>query len=133
VVQPRWDRDPFAAAVDTSARLEPRPPNTIAVELLLARLEQCFGVPQRPCSPDGLPLYPDLLDDLVGTILSQNTTDHNSSRAFRALKAAFPSWEAVLATDPAEVAQVSVLAAWPNSKQPAFGRFWLPLSSARDP
>ena len=29
------------------------------------------------------------------TILSQNTTDTNSSRAFAGLKAAFPEWEAV--------------------------------------
>jgi endonuclease-3 len=31
----------------------------------------------------------------VRTILSQNTTDTNSSRAFAGLKAAFPEWEAV--------------------------------------
>src|SRR5215216_5377072 len=35
------------------------------------------------------------LDGLVGTILSQHTSDVNSQRAFLALKAAFPSWEAV--------------------------------------
>ena len=34
-----------------------------------------------------------VLDALVGTILSQNTTDVNSHRAFASLKAAFPSWE----------------------------------------
>ena len=43
---------------------------------------------------------PDLLDSLVGTILSQNTTDTNSRRAFHALKAALPSWGEVLASDP---------------------------------
>ncbi len=110
MVQQRLDRDPLVRRLpeQTSAWLEPRSaqanPNPIAVEALLARLEQCFGIPQRPCSPNGLP--PDLLDELVGTLLSQNTTDHNSSRAFRALKAAFPSWEAVLAADPTELAQV---------------------------
>lgn len=35
------------------------------------------------------------LDSLVHTILSQNTTDVNSGRAYRSLRAAFPSWEAV--------------------------------------
>ncbi len=35
----------------------------------------------------------DPLDTLVETILSQNTTDVNSHKAFRALKAAFPTWE----------------------------------------
>lgn len=36
-----------------------------------------------------------LLDALVGTILSQNTSDTNSDRAFESLKARFPDWEAV--------------------------------------
>jgi len=35
------------------------------------------------------------LDELVGTILSQHTSDVNSERAFTALRATFPSWEAV--------------------------------------
>ena len=36
-----------------------------------------------------------VLDSLVGTILSQNTTDTNSHRAFGRLKEALPSWEEV--------------------------------------
>lgn len=36
-----------------------------------------------------------VLDSLVGTILSQNTTDNNSRRAFHSLKQAFPTWEEV--------------------------------------
>lgn len=36
-----------------------------------------------------------VLDSLVGTILSQNTTDNNSRRAFDSLKQAFPTWEEV--------------------------------------
>ncbi|MBN1668782.1 MAG: endonuclease III [Anaerolineales bacterium] len=39
------------------------------------------------------PLPP--LDELVSTILSQNTNDVNRDRAFEALVRAFPSWEAV--------------------------------------
>jgi endonuclease-3 len=35
------------------------------------------------------------LDELVGTILSQHTSDLNSERAFTALKATFHDWEAV--------------------------------------
>ncbi|KAJ8452397.1 hypothetical protein Cgig2_006202 [Carnegiea gigantea] len=34
-----------------------------------------------------------VLDGLVSTILSQNTTDVNSQRAFASLKSAFPTWE----------------------------------------
>lgn len=36
-----------------------------------------------------------VLDSLVKTILSQNTTDVQSSKGFRALKAVYPTWEAV--------------------------------------
>ena len=36
-----------------------------------------------------------ILDGLVRTVLSQNTTDANSQRAFMSLKSAFPNWEDV--------------------------------------
>jgi len=39
------------------------------------------------------PLPP--LDELVSTILSQNTNDANRDRAFQALRLRFPTWEAV--------------------------------------
>ncbi len=35
------------------------------------------------------------IDELVSTILSQNTNDINRDRAFNALRAKFPTWEAV--------------------------------------
>ncbi|HEX6511861.1 MAG TPA: endonuclease III [Chloroflexota bacterium] len=35
------------------------------------------------------------LDELIGTVLSQHTSDVNADRAFAGLKAAFDSWEAV--------------------------------------
>ncbi|KAG0606665.1 hypothetical protein M758_9G158900 [Ceratodon purpureus] len=44
-----------------------------------------------------------VLDSLVGTILSQNTTDNNSKRAFASLKQVFPTWEEVHAADPRKV------------------------------
>ncbi|XP_010550630.1 PREDICTED: putative DNA glycosylase At3g47830 [Tarenaya hassleriana] len=40
-----------------------------------------------------------VLDGLVKTLLSQNTTEANSLRAFASLKAAFPTWEDVLVAD----------------------------------
>ena len=44
-----------------------------------------------------------VLDSLVGTMLSQNTTDTTSARAFAQLKAAFPEWEQVRTAEPADV------------------------------
>jgi endonuclease-3 len=41
----------------------------------------------------------DPIDALVETILSQNTTDKNSSMAFASLKKAYPRWESVLEAD----------------------------------
>ncbi|KAF4390924.1 hypothetical protein G4B88_030602, partial [Cannabis sativa] len=40
-----------------------------------------------------------VLDGLVSTVLSQNTTELNSQRAFASLKSAFPTWENVLGAD----------------------------------
>lgn len=39
---------------------------------------------------------PDILDGVVSTMLSQNTTNANSTRAFANLKKAFPTWEKVV-------------------------------------
>jgi len=47
---------------------------------------------------------PEILDTVVGTILSQNTTNINSYRAFRQLKQRFPTWDAVRTARPAAVA-----------------------------
>ena len=41
----------------------------------------------------------DPVSELVGTILSQNTSDVNSHRAFRSLRETFPSWEEVMQGD----------------------------------
>ncbi len=43
---------------------------------------------------------------LIQTILSQNTSDANSGRAFRSLKASFPRWEDVASADVNEIADV---------------------------
>lgn len=48
----------------------------------------------------------DPLDTLVETILSQNTTDINSHKAFRALQRAYPRWEKMLGEDPIKIAAI---------------------------
>lgn len=47
----------------------------------------------------------DPIDQLVATILSQNTTDTNSERAFDQLKQRYPTWDAVLKAKPESIAQ----------------------------
>jgi endonuclease-3 len=48
----------------------------------------------------------DPVDTLVETILSQNTTDRNSLRAFKALKARYPRWESMLGERPSRIADI---------------------------
>lgn len=43
------------------------------------------------------------IDELVSTILSQNTNDVNRDRAYTALRARFPTWAAVESAPTAEV------------------------------
>jgi len=56
--------------------------------LVHQRLLKFYG---EPIWRDPLPA----IDELVSTILSQNTNDNNRDKAFHALRRAFPSWEAV--------------------------------------
>jgi endonuclease-3 len=56
---------------------------------IVARLDDAYGVPEwRP--------HHDPTSELVLTILSQNTSDANSGRAFVRLLEAFPTWDAVI-------------------------------------
>lgn len=58
------------------------------------------------------------IDELVSTILSQNTNDTNRDRAFELLRAKFHSWEAVRDADPAEVVSAIRPAGLANQKGP---------------
>ena len=58
------------------------------------------------------------LDELVLTILSQNTNDRNRDRAYAALRARFPSWEAVRDADPQAVIETIRPAGLANQKGP---------------
>lgn len=58
------------------------------------------------------------VDELVCTILSQNTNDINRDKAFQALKGRYPSWEAVRDADPAELQYVIRIAGLANQKGP---------------
>lgn len=53
------------------------------------KLERLYGRPRNTRTSDAL-------EQLVGTILSQNTSDVNSERSYEALRRAYPTWQAVL-------------------------------------
>lgn len=56
------------------------------------------------------------VDELVSTILSQNTNDINRDRAFEALRARFPTWEAVRDARPRQVINAIRVAGIANQK-----------------
>jgi endonuclease III len=62
------------------------------------------------------PLQP--VDELVSTILSQNTNDTNRDRAFGALRRQFPTWEAVRDAEPGAVVAAIRPAGLANQKGP---------------
>jgi endonuclease III len=58
------------------------------------------------------------IDELVSTILSQNTNDVNRDRGFNALRARFPTWEQVRDAKPDEVIDAIRPAGLANQKGP---------------
>jgi endonuclease-3 len=75
------------------------------------KLLQVYGVPEwrNPLPP---------LDELVSTILSQNTNDNNRDRAFLALRRRFPTWENVRDASEQEVIETIRPAGLANQKGP---------------
>ena len=63
------------------------------------------------------PRYPPV-DELVYTVLSQNTADVNTERTFAALKARFPDWRAVRDAPAAEIEQAIALGGLARVKAP---------------
>jgi endonuclease-3 len=75
------------------------------------KLIEAFGEPtwRNPLPP---------VDELVSTILSQNTNDVNRDRAFDSLRAKFPTWEQVRDADTDEVIEAVRVAGLANQKGP---------------
>jgi endonuclease-3 len=75
------------------------------------RLLSFYGYPEwrNPLPP---------LDELVSTILSQNTNDTNRDRAYQSLRARFPQWEAVRDAPAAGVIDAIRTAGLANQKGP---------------
>ncbi len=80
-------------------------------QLVSDRLLEFYGPRERHSLRDPL-------DELILTILSQNTSDRNSGRAWRLLKARYQSWEQVLVADTSELYEVIKPAGLGNIKAP---------------
>lgn len=64
-------------------------PSKTKVRKIHHLLERKYGIPRKKRGAD-------LLDILIQTILSQNTSDQNRDRAYERLKTRFPFWEDLL-------------------------------------
>ena len=88
------------------------------------RLLEVFGAPtwRTPLPP---------IDELVSTILSQNTNDINRDRAFTALCARFPNWDAVRDAKQDQVIDAIRVAGLANQKGPRIQKVLQELSAER--
>jgi len=77
---------------------------------ILEILEEKYGV------PDWAPKNIDPIGLVVSTILSQNTSDKNSSRAFSNLKKHFKNWYTVLEAEEKKIAKIIKSGGLPNIK-----------------
>ena len=71
--------------------------------MILDRLRAAYGSRSHVVRP--------ALDELILTVLSQNTSDINSERAYAAMRERYPIWEAVLAAPVADLVEVEQLTA----------------------
>ena len=74
-------------------------------------LEEALGIPPRQAR------RPPPLDMLVATILSQNTNDRNSHRAYAALRERYPTWRGVAQASPAAIRVTIRSAGMANQKE----------------
>ena len=87
------------------------PDLTAVIAKVHRRLLATYGEPQRRgCS--------DPVGSLVQTILSQNTSDVNTARAYASLRAAFPNWHAVMTAPTEAVADAIRSGGLANQKAP---------------
>jgi endonuclease III len=86
-------------------------------------LDDAYG---RPVLAPRLPP----VDELVFTVLSQNTADVNTERTFAALKARFPLWSMVRDADAAQIEAAIALGGLAHTKAPRIKRILEALSAA---
>ncbi len=74
------------------------------------------------------PRYPPV-DELVFTVLSQNTADVNTERTFSSLKARFPVWTAARDASPEEIEEAIALGGLAHTKAPRIKRILEAISA----
>jgi endonuclease III len=99
-----------------------KPPVAISAEETIRRLRDAYGrLEPRP--------HPEPIDELIATILSQNTSDSNTARAFSNLRARFPTWDQVVAASDSDVTDAIRSGGLADTKAPRIRRV---LADVRD-
>lgn len=84
--------------------------------------DRAIAIHQLLCKEYGCPIAYfhnlDPLSELVSSLLSHRTKNKDSGRAFKQLRAAFPTWEAVRDADTAAVQEAISPCTWPEQKAP---------------
>lgn len=83
---------------------------------------KALEIHRRLCREYGCPIAyfhdHDPLSELVSSLLSHRTRNRDSHAAFEALKAAFPTWEALRDAPTPEVQALIPMVTWPEQKAP---------------
>ncbi len=95
------------------------------VAAVIERLDERYG--RKAWRSHGVPI-----DQLVGTILSQHTSDTNTARAFAALKARFPTWSAARAAPAGEIADAIRSGGLAEMKAPRIKAILAEIEDERD-
>lgn len=82
-----------------------------------------FGIPPKNKS------LPDPVDMLIATILSQNTNDNNSYKAFKNLKEKYPTWEEAAGAKRSSIESVIKVAGLGKQKSAAIKNFLTDVQS----
>src|SRR5512138_2607144 len=106
------------------AGMKPDPRLKRCAEKVHERLIAEFGEPRWR-----VPLAP--IDELVSTILSQNTNDLNRDRAYKALRARFPTWESVRDAPGQQVIDAIRVSGLANQKGPRIQNVLREITSER--
>src|SRR5438874_428106 len=87
------------------------PPAAAVVREMHRRLRRAFG-------PLDAPTRRDPIEELILTVLSQNTSDVNRDRAFEAMRARYPTWEALARASVPALAEAIKPGGLSNTKAP---------------
>lgn len=96
--------------------------------------ERALDVHKRLMKKFGEPIWRNPLpaiDELVSTILSQNTNDINRDRGFDTLRAKFPAWEEVRDAPEKEIIEAVRIAGLANQKGPRIQKVLQQISDER--